>query len=93
MLFARKYWVPLAVVRPPSGELMSVPPEPDGLLALILIPTDPAVVAAAVEVSISRLEPFQSKVSAEPDTSPSAAVVVVARAVPSARLKLPPTFT
>ena len=72
---------------------MIVPPEPVGLVPLILIPTAPEVVAAAVEVSMSKLLPFQSKLSVAPDASPSAAVVVVVLAGPSARLKVPPAFT
>lgn len=93
VLLARKYWVPLAVVRPPLAELMSVPPVPVGLVLLIMMPMLPVVVAAFVEVSLSKLPAFQSKARLASLASPSVPVVVVVRAVPSARLKIAPALT
>ncbi|MEQ1852184.1 MAG: hypothetical protein ABMA01_11395 [Chthoniobacteraceae bacterium] len=94
VLLARKYFVPPAVWRPPELELSRVNPMPEGAFAgLMMMPTMPVVVAAAVEVSVSTDPAFQSKVRFAPEARFKAAVVVVARAVPSARLKLPPAFT
>ena len=57
------------------------------------MPTLPAtVVAAPVEVSVSTAEPFQSKLRLAPTARDNAAVEVP-RAVPSARLKVPPAPT
>ncbi len=92
VLLARKYLVPPAVVRPPLAELISAPPAPLGLLLLMAIAMLPVVVAAAVEVRLSSVAPFQSRTRDEPVARLRLPAVVV-RAVPSARLRIVPAPT